>query len=329
MTEPRDIIAIGGSAGAIESLGKLVSLLPAQLDAAIFVVIHTYPLGDSLLPAILTRRGSLSAAIATDGEPIVCDRIYVAPPDYHLMVERGRVRLSSGPKEGGHRPAIDPLFRSAASAYRERVIGVILSGTLDDGSSGLRVIRQQGGSAIVQEPKEALFPQMPENAIWSARPQHVAPVAEIARLIASHAGKPGVGGEASIPTVAASGQNGGHVVVGAHDAPGTPTGIACPDCHGVLWAATEDAAPDFRCRVGHAYSDENLLEAHASSLEASLWAGVRALEEQASLSNHLAGKAEKRGDRLSAARFHDRAGRAGEHATRMQALLLARQAEPA
>ena len=118
-------------------------------------------------------------------------------------------------------------------------------------------------------------------------------------------------------------------MVGAHDAPGTPTGIACPDCHGVLWAATEDAAPDFRCRVGHAYSDENLLEAHASSLEASLWAGVRALEEQASLSNHLAGKAEKRGDRLSAARFHDRAGRAGEHATRMQALLLARQAEPA
>src|SRR5438552_1067480 len=128
MTEPRDIIAIGGSAGAIESLGKLVSLLPAQLDAAIFVVIHTYPLGDSLLPAILTRRGSLSAAIATDGEPIVCDRIYVAPPDYHLMVERGRVRLSSGPKEGGHRPAIDPLFRRAAAAYRERVRGVILSG---------------------------------------------------------------------------------------------------------------------------------------------------------------------------------------------------------
>src|SRR5438046_3231371 len=130
MTEPRDIIAIGGSAGAIESLGKLVSLLPAQLDAAIFVVIHTYPLGDSLLPAILTRRGSLSAAIATDGEPIVCDRIYVAPPDYHLMVERGRVRLSRGTKEGGHRQAIDPLFRSEDSAYRELMVDDILFGEL-------------------------------------------------------------------------------------------------------------------------------------------------------------------------------------------------------
>jgi len=327
VSEPRDIIVIGGSAGAIESLSKLVSHLPPQLDAAILVVIHTYPLGDSLLPAILTRRGSLTAAVATDGEPILCDRIYVAPPDRHLVVEYGRVSVSSGPKEGGHRPAIDPLFRSAASAYRQRVIGVILSGTLDDGSSGLRFIRRQGGTAIVQEPKEALFPQMPENAIWSARPQHVAPVAEIANLIASHAGK--AGDRAEGMAAGASSPNGGHVVVGAGDAPGSPTGIACPECHGVLWAADEDAAPDFRCRVGHAYSDLSLLEAHASSLEASLWAGVRALEEQASLSTHLAGKAEKRGDRISAARFRDRAGRAGGHAARMEAVLLARLAEPA
>jgi len=326
VTEPRDIVVIGGSAGAIESLGKLVSLLPAQLDAAIFVVIHTYPLGDSLLPAILTRRGSLTAAVASDGEPIVCDRIYVAPPDRHLMLEQGRVTLSSGPKEEGHRPAIDPLFRSAATAYRERVIGVILSGTLDDGSTGLRLIRRQGGTAIVQEPKEALFPQMPENAIWSAKPQHVAPVAEIARLIASHTGKPG---EASIATSDGTSRNGGEVVVGAGDAPGTPTGIACPECHGVLWAATDEAAPDFRCRVGHAYSDETLLESHASSLEASLWAGVRALEEQASLAERLATKAEKRGDRISALRFRDRAGRAGEHAARMEGILQARLAKSA
>jgi two-component system, chemotaxis family, protein-glutamate methylesterase/glutaminase len=217
VSEPRDIIVVGGSAGAIESLSKLVSQLPAQLDAAIFVVIHTYPLGDSLLPAILTRRGSLRAAVATDGEPIVCDRIYVAPPDCHLTVERGRVRLSRGPKEGGHRPAIDPLFRSAASAYQQRVIGIILSGTLDDGSSGLRCIRRQGGTAIVQEPKEAMFPQMPENAIWSARPQHVAPVAEVARLIASHAGKPGTATEASIAIADHTGPNGGRAVVGAEE----------------------------------------------------------------------------------------------------------------
>ena len=186
MGASRDVVVIGGSAGAIESLSALVSHLPAELDAAIFVTIHTLPNADGLLPKILNRHGALGAAVAVEGEPILCGRVYVAPPDLHLVVEPGRVMLSGGPKENRHRPSIDALFCSAARSYQDRVIGVVLSGVLDDGSVGLRVIREHGGSAIVQDPAEALFPQMPRNAIEIGHPQHVASVADIARLIVTH-----------------------------------------------------------------------------------------------------------------------------------------------
>jgi two-component system chemotaxis response regulator CheB len=320
MSEPRDIVVIGGSAGAIESLSTLVSHLPAELDAAVFVTIHTLPLGDSLLPRILSRRGPLAAAVATDGAPIVCGRVYVAPPDLHLLIEPGRVKLSGSPKENGHRPAIDPLFCSAARAYQDRVIGVVLSGTLDDGSVGLRVIRHEGGTAIVQSPEEALFSQMPRNAIKIAHPHHIAPVDEIGRLITTHAGRSVSEGE---ERGAVNTSNGEAAAVGARDTAGIPSGIACPECHGVLWAATDDESPEFRCRIGHTYAAESLLDAHSSHLEASLWAGVRALEEQATLARHMANRAEHRGDQPSVARYLDRARAAGEHATRMQAMLVA------
>ena len=308
MAEPRDIVVIGGSAGAIESLSALVSHLPGDLDSAIFVTIHTLPVADGLLPKILTRHGRLRSAVAVDGEPILCGRVYVAPPDLHLLVEPGRVGLNGGPKENGHRPAIDPLFCSAARSYQDGVIGVILSGTLDDGSVGLRVIREHGGTAIVQDPDEAQFPQMPRNAIEIGHPQHVASAADIARLIVTH-------------TEATS--NVEQAMPGAREAPGLPSGIACPECHGVLWGATDDASPEFRCRTGHTYAAESLLEAHASHLAASLWAGVRALREQASLAKHMASRAEKRGDQPGAARYSDRARAAGEHAARMETMLLA------
>lgn len=325
MAEPKDIVVIGGSAGAIEALTKLVRSLPPKLDAALLVVIHSYPVGDSLLPAILNRERSLVTKVASDGEPIECDRIYVAPRDCHLLIEPGHIKLSSGPKESGHRPAIDPLFRSAAHAYGERVIGVILSGTLDDGSVGLRVIRRHGGTAIVQEPREALFPQMPRNAIEAAEPQHVAPVAEIARLIAGHTGPRPKGGERREAMSTKMTPNGEEqTALAAEDIPGSPTGIACPECHGVIWASYDQEAPQFRCRVGHTFSAESLLDAHQDSVEAALWAGVRALQEQASLTKHLARKAERRGDRLTAERFRERGNDADEHATMIESMLLKR-----
>jgi two-component system chemotaxis response regulator CheB len=327
VSDARDIVVIGGSAGAIEALTDLVGRLPNDLGAAFFVVIHTFPLGDSLLPEILSRRSKMVARVAVEGEPIACDRIYVAPPDCHLLLEPGRIRLSSGPKESGHRPAIDPLFRSAALAYGERVVAIVLSGTLDDGSTGLRVVRRHGGTAIVQDPAEALFGQMPRNAMASAQPQHVAGIAEIARLIEGHVRSTSTeGGDEGMSRkeVEKVSPNGDEAPVGARDAPGDPTGIACPECHGVLWAATDDESPDFRCRVGHTFSAESLLAAQSSSVEAALWAGLRALEEQASLAHHLASKAERRGDLHSAARFRERAEDAAQHASQMEAVLLSR-----
>src|SRR5207248_3011070 len=252
--EAREIVVIGASAGGIDALTRLVARLPDELEAAVFVVVHI-PAEESMLPAILGRETALIVKAAEDGEPILCNRIYVAPPDCHLLIEPGRIRLSGGPKESGHRPAIDPLFRSAARAYRERVLGVILSGTLDDGSVGLRMIRRHGGSAIAQDPREALFRQMPENATATAKPQHVGPVTD------------------------------------------------------------------------HAYSAEALLAAHAESVEAALWAGMRALQEQASLTKHMAIRAERRGDRLSAQRLHRRGDAADEHAGRIEAMLLKRSSE--
>ncbi|HET9848108.1 MAG TPA: chemotaxis protein CheB [Candidatus Dormibacteraeota bacterium] len=329
MAEPKDIVVIGGSAGAIEALTKLVGRLPPDLHAAVFVVVHTFPVGDSMLPAILSRGSTLTAQIPKDGDPIECDRIYVAPKDCHLLIEGGRIKLSSGPKESGHRPAIDPLFRSAARAFGQRVVGIVLSGTLDDGSAGLRLIRRHGGTAIVQDPREALFPQMPLNAIDAAHPQHVAPIVEIAQLIASHTAPKRKGGEQAEAMTEALNPNGGQTPIGADDIAGHPTGIACPECHGVMWAAEDDESPEFRCRVGHAYSSEGFLEAHAESVEAALWAGVRALEEQASLTRHLSGKADRRGDRLSAARLQERSDASNQQARMIEAMLLTRAAKPA
>jgi len=243
-------------------------------------------------------------------------------PAGRLLIEPGRIKLSGGPKESGHRPAIDPLFRSAARAYGERVLGVILSGTLDDGSVGLRMIRRHGGSAIVQDPREALFRQMPENAIATASPQHVAPVTELADLIRTHARRPTEGGENREAMAEDVSLNGGPQPIGAADVPGTPTGIACPECHGVMWTAQDDESPEYHCRVGHAYAAEALLAAHSQSVEAALWAGVRALQEQASLTKHMAIRAERRGDRLSAQRLHRRGQAADAHAGRIEGILL-------
>lgn len=322
--EPRDIVVIGGSAGAIEALSRLVGHLPRRLDAALFVVVHTAPAADSLLPAILSRRGSLMAVEPADGDPIACDRIYVAPPDCHMIIEAGRIRISSGPKESLHRPAIDPLFRSAARSYQARVVGVVLSGMLDDGSRGLAMIRRRGGTAMVQDPGEALFPQMPRNAIEAANPQHVGTVDELARLIAIHTRGHEQKSDVEEFMSDAMNPNGGKVPIGADDVPGTPTGIACPECHGVIWAADELEEPEYRCRIGHAYTTEALAQAHADSVEGALWAAVRALQERASLTKHLGHKAQRRGDHLTAGSMMEQSNTADRQATTIESMLLSR-----
>lgn len=185
-----DIVVIGASAGGLEGLVQLVDGLPADLPAAIFVVVHLSAKYPSWLPHILQKCGNLPAVHAVDGAPIEFGRIYVAPPDRHLLVKPEYMRVILGPKENRFRPAIDPLFRTAAVAYGKRVVGIVLSGALNDGTAGLFEIKEQGGVAIVQEPLEALFPSMPQSAIQHVAVDHILPVADIARVLVDLAYEP-------------------------------------------------------------------------------------------------------------------------------------------
>ncbi|PSB57333.1 chemotaxis protein CheB, partial [filamentous cyanobacterium CCP1] len=185
-----DIVVIGASAGGVETVTQLVKQLPPDLPATLFVVLHFPSQSISFLPSILNRLGTLPAAHPQNGEPIQPNRIYVAPPNYHLLVQHGHVYLSLGPRENGHRPAIDPLFRSVAHAYGRRAVGIILSGMLDDGTAGLRVIQLRGGLTIAQDPDEALFSSMPRSAIEHCDVDYVLKVADIAALITKLAKTP-------------------------------------------------------------------------------------------------------------------------------------------
>jgi len=178
------VVVVGASAGGVEALKQLVCGLPAGYGAAVLIVLHVPPAGTSVLPQILERAGRLPAAHGRDGEPLERGRIYVAPPDLHLTVEADAIRVVDGPKENGVRPAIDPLFRTAARAYGERVAGVILSGSLADGTAGLAAVKEAGGLTVVQDPSEASYAAMPSSAIDLVGPEHVLPVAAIASLLA-------------------------------------------------------------------------------------------------------------------------------------------------
>ena len=178
-----NIIAVGASAGGVEALVRLVAALPAGLPASVFVTLHVPATFPSALPAILSRAGGLPAAHARDGQAFLPGHIYVAPPDHHLLLEGGAVRLSHGPRENGSRPAIDVMFRSAAHAHGPRVAGVVLTGTLYDGTGGLITIKRAGGVAIVQDPDEAAFAAMPRSAIGGDHPDYVLPLTGIAATL--------------------------------------------------------------------------------------------------------------------------------------------------
>lgn len=179
----RDTIVIGASAGGVRALSKLVSDLPANLPAAVFIVLHIPSDAPSLLPAILSREAKLPVVHARNGEQIVKRKIYVAPPNHHLLIEGTHVKLVHGPKENLHRPSIDVLFRSAARWGGPRVIGVVLTGALDDGATGMRLIKQRGGMAIVQDPFEAPFPSMPMSVLKTVKVDYSLPLTAIAPLL--------------------------------------------------------------------------------------------------------------------------------------------------
>jgi two-component system chemotaxis response regulator CheB len=314
------IVFIGGSAGAIEALAELLAKLPGELAAPLLVVLHVGRGGASVLPAILDRVGALHAITPTDGESVENGLVYVAPRNKHMLIENRRLRLSEGPAEHGLRPAIDPLFRSAARACGPRAIGVVLSGMLDDGTAGLREIRARGGWTLAQAPDEAAFPSMPESAIANVGVDHVLPVGELAtklaELVASGQQRRG-GGEplpAAPPEPLAS-------ELGGPDPPGMRTDITCPQCGGVLWEEVEDRVTIYRCRAGHAYSPDSLLAVQGEGLDSAIWRPIRMLQERGALLRRLEARARSQGRLRSATYFNQEAELALRRAAEMRRAL--------
>lgn len=324
-----DIIVIGASAGGVEALKQLVELLPGDLPAAIFVVLHVPSNGTSALPKILTKLSSIPAYHPQDREQILYSRIYIGPPDSHLLVKPRYIRLARGPKENGFRPAIDPLFRTAARVYGPRVVGVVLSGTLDDGTAGLIAIKQRGGVAIAQDPNEALYSGMPLSAIENAGADYVLQVSDIASLLIRLAreevkgeGEP-VSDDMEIETdISELEFDALHV----DKRPGTPSRFTCPECNGVLWEIDDENLLRFRCRVGHAYSAETLLSEQTDSVEAAMWAALRALEENVALTSRLAKRMRDGGHPITAERFERQSIEADERAEIIRRVLVTRSA---
>jgi two-component system chemotaxis response regulator CheB len=307
---------IGASAGGVEVLSRVVRDLPADLRAAVCIVLHISPGSPSMLAHILGRAGKLPCRPARDGQPLRDGVVLVAPPDHHLVIEDGRVRVTVGPRENGHRPAIDVLFRSAAAALESRVVGVVLSGTRDDGSVGLAVIKANGGGAIVQDPDDATYPGMPASAIANVTVDAIVPAALVGSTIAAM-----VNGEDLPPP-----GRGGESQSGLESAPlpdrtadplppdGEQVNAVCPDCGGVLTERAEAGMLQWECRVGHRYSPATLIDAQADDVDVALWAAIRALADRAALLERLAGQAERRGNARSARRFRWQAHSASEQA---------------
>jgi two-component system, chemotaxis family, protein-glutamate methylesterase/glutaminase len=322
----KNIIVIGASAGGVEALSELLSALPADLDAAIFVVVHTSPVGRGLLPQVLQRHSALPVEHGVDGERIKFGQVYVARPDHHLVIEGNRVRVTKGPRENHTRPAIDPLFRSAALEYGPRVVGVVLTGMLYDGSAGLHAVQLCGGTCIVQDPDDALHADMPRNAIRRVNPHHVVGRHELPALLTRLASEPTMDSKpreiperVSVETRIALGENAMRAgVMGL--GPASP--YTCPECHGVLLQLKEEGFVRFRCHTGHAYSFESLLETGVTAIEDALWNSVRSIEERVMLLRHIASHAREIGDVDSATSLETQASAVNKRAEQVRQLAI-------
>jgi two-component system chemotaxis response regulator CheB len=319
----RDIIVIGASAGGVHSLCGVIECLPPDIPAAIFVVLHLAPHGRSALPAILGRSGFLPAAHPEPGEAIEPGRIYVAPPDHHLAIEGDRVILSRNASENGHRPAIDVLFRTAARAFGPRVVGVVLTGNLDDGTAGLAAIKRCGGGAVVQDPADADYPSMPESAIANVEVDHILPLGDIGPLLDRLAREPRPVAPANFGNVEEEPYDMGvnDNDIGGTTPNGEPSGFTCPDCGGSLYERPGEHPLHFRCRTGHAFSPESLLAKQSDSLDAALWAALRSLEENAAMARRMEKRAREHNNEMSRRRYERRAHEAESHAKLLRSML--------
>jgi two-component system, chemotaxis family, protein-glutamate methylesterase/glutaminase len=280
----RNIVVVGASAGGVEALSTFVAGLPPEFPAAVFVVMHIPAHTPSALHQILERAGRLPAVQAVDGEPIRKGHIYVAPSDRHLMIDGDRIRLTRGPKENRSRPSINVLFRSAAYSFGPRVIGVVLTGMLDDGTAGLWAIKDRGGLAMVQLPEDAPFPSMPQSALDNVEIDVVLPIAEMPAILVERTSEwimiqdePSVSKIMEVEHHDALGDN---RVQGDGMELGSPSPFTCPECHGTMVQIEEGTIIRFRCHTGHVYSLRTLLTEINEAIDDSLWNTIRVIEER-------------------------------------------------
>ncbi|MFN8485994.1 MAG: chemotaxis protein CheB [Caldilineaceae bacterium] len=325
----RSIVTIGASAGGIEALTDLVANLPHTFPATLFVVVHLSADSPGTLPRMIARASELPTSQAVNEAAILPGHIFVAPPDRHLLVERDRMRVTRAPKENRFRPAVDPLFRSAAYAYGPQTIGVVLSGALDDGTAGLWAIKDRGGVTIVQEPNEAAYPSMPQSALKQVQIDYRLPVKEIAALLLRLVEEP-IPEEGAAPVSEAmkienqialedNALAAGVLKLG----PLSP--YTCPECHGVLVQLQEGNNIRFRCHTGHAFSMESLLGAIAESMDETLWSAVRAFEERMLLLRHMAAHVRQQANEVLAERFEQKAQAAEDRVLILRQLALAKE----
>ena len=303
------VAVVGASAGGVEALKHLASCLPVDLGCPVVVVLHVSSVGTSVLPAILDRAGPNTATAAVDGDLLLPGHLYVAPPNRHVLVTPGGLRLSDGPRENGHRPAVDPTMRSAVQTYGARTVGIVLSGTRDDGTAGLAAIKEGGGRVLIQDPDEALYSGMPRNAMAGVAHDGVLTIVEIARWLVRAAGgveSPGAArGDAMRRLTTYTG--GGPSDHG--------TRFSCPDCGGNLFEISEGGVLRLQCAVGHVYSPESFAEEQGHELERALWTATRTLDDRAVLFDRMAVRARANGHATSADGFERQAHAAREHAT--------------
>ena len=290
--QPRFIVVIGASAGGLNALAELVQTLPVGLDAAYCIVLHLSRKGiGEFVVHRLNKVTSMKCRIAVSGDDIEVANIYVAPPNQHLLVKDGKILLGSGPQENRFRPSIDVLFRSAAVAYTSHAIGIILSGMLDDGTSGMWAIKRSGGACIVQDPNQAEYPDMPLSVINNMDVDFVSELGLIGGLLTELTS---FGQDSEVPVQAPQ-----EVILESQIAEKTAVGIdaveqiadksvfACPDCGGNLWAVKGDVINRYRCHIGHAYTEQDLVVKQAETASATLWVALRMMEERKHLLRKL------------------------------------------
>jgi two-component system chemotaxis response regulator CheB len=320
----RNIVVIAASAGGVEALRALMAGLPNRFPGTLFCVQHMSREGPGLLAHVLGRETMMPVVVPKDLTPIAPETVYVPWPDHHLVITDDHVNLSRGPMQNRSRPSADVLFRSAALAFGARVVGVVLTGMLDDGSAGLLAIKRRGGTAVVQDPADALHPSMPKSALRTVSVDYCLPLAEIPKLLLRLAGET-VSGEKQPPDPTLERERradeGGPVDI--EKIASRPSPFTCPECHGVLWQIDDPDLQRFRCRVGHGYSLQSLLADEDNATEGALWAAVRSLEERAALLRNMADQWRARGGEDLARDLQARAETGDAHAAKIREVILA------